>query len=180
MPCRPENDGPGHRTAAIPSIAVVRGFRAWIFLTILSGAETGPFGNLAAVSALKRSSCMQEPDLSLILWPLAAEEFAAFFRHRLPAIMTAQVRSQSAQIKTLLLLASICDGLAARASFLPAPDRTQITGYCEKLSAHMVPVLANLPRDCQLEYRRILRLCELAWQVPATPPRGVPKQNTLR
>jgi hypothetical protein len=119
---------------------------------------------------------MREPDLSLILWPLAAEEFAAFFRRRLPVILTAQAYSQSAQIETLVLLSSICDGLAARASFLPAPDRKEITGNCEKLSVHIVPALAHLPRASQLEYRRILRLCELAWQVHVATD-GVPRAD---
>ena len=121
---------------------------------------------------------MREPDLSLILWPLAAEEFAAFFRRRLPAIMTAQADSQSAQIKTLLLLASICDSLAAQASFRPAPDKTEITGFCEKLSVHIVPALAHLPPASQLEYRRILRLCELAWRL--APPGGARKLDPRR
>jgi len=125
-------------------------------------------GNFAVAWHLKKIS-MREPDLSLILWPLAAEEFAAFFRRRLPVILAAQSRSPSDQIQTLMLLGSICDGLSARASFLPAPDRVAIIEYCESLSAHVVPALANLPRGSQLEYRRILKLCEMAWQFPERP-----------
>jgi len=148
-------------------------------LVILRGLNADGFvrregwfvGNCAAESRLKEIS-MREPDLSLILWPLAAEEFAAFFRRRLPVILAAQSQSQSDQIRTLMLLGSICDGLAGRASFLPTPNRTAITALCGELSVHFVPALAKLPRPSQLEYRRILKLCELAWRLPECAGRG--------
>jgi hypothetical protein len=116
---------------------------------------------------------MGKAEEPLWIWLFAAEDMANFVGRCLPALLAGQANNYFAQITTLVLLGALEDELQASARCLRRADRAKVIRLCEGVSRHIVPAVAGLPRERQLEYREVLELCALAWRLPKTKPASV-------